>query len=48
MASLIANEFTETTASLHVSSLIEIGLLLFLVTTVMNLVGKYVIKKMSA
>lgn len=48
MASLIANEFTEATASLHVSSLIEIGLLLFLVTTVMNLVGKYVIKKMSA
>lgn len=45
MASVIANEFTEATDSTYVSALIEIGLLLFLVTALINLVGKYIIKK---
>jgi phosphate transport system permease protein len=47
MASVIANEFTEATASLHISSLIEIALLLFLVTMIVNIIGKYIIKKIS-
>jgi len=47
MASVIANEFTEATASLHISSLIEIALLLFLVTMLINIIGKYIIKKIS-
>lgn len=47
MASVIANEFTEATASLHISSLIEIALLLFLVTMIINIIGKYIIKKIS-
>lgn len=34
MASVIANEFTEATASIHLSALTEIGLLLFAVTFV--------------
>ncbi|MEJ2724471.1 MAG: phosphate ABC transporter permease subunit PstC [Deltaproteobacteria bacterium] len=42
MASVIANEFTEATATLYLSSLIEIGLLLFLVTTIINIIGKYI------
>ena len=47
MASVIANEFTEATGRLYLSSLIEIGLLLFLVTMVINIVGRYIIKKVS-
>jgi phosphate transport system permease protein len=45
MASVIANEFTEATGRLYLSSLIEIGLLLFLVTVVINITGRYIIKK---
>jgi len=37
MASVIANEFTEATVPLHISSLIEIGLLLILITLALNL-----------
>ncbi len=45
MASVIANEFTEATDSTYLSALIEIGLLLFIVTAFINLIGKYIIKK---
>lgn len=47
MASVIANEFTEATETLYLSSLIEIGLLLLLVTTIVNIIGKYIVKKQS-
>ena len=47
MASVIANEFTEATGEIYLSSLVEIGLLLFIVTMVINIIGKQVIKKMS-
>ncbi len=47
MASVIANEFTEATGKLYLSSLIEIGLLLFLVTLIVNIIGRYIIKKVS-
>lgn len=46
MASVIANEFTEATGSLYLSSLIEIGLLLFILTAILNLLGRYIIKKL--
>lgn len=36
MASVIANEFTEATSNLYLSALIEIGLLLFVLTVVVN------------
>ena len=45
MASVIANEFAEATKKLHVSALVEIGLVLFLVTTVLSIVGKWIIKR---
>lgn len=45
MASVIANEFTEATGSLYLSSLIELGLLLFLVTMIVNILGRSIIKK---
>ena len=47
MASVIANEFTEATGDVYVSSLIQIGLLLFLVTTVISIIGKQIIKRFS-
>jgi phosphate transport system permease protein len=45
MASVIANEFTEATGTLYLSSLIEIGLLLFIVSAIINTIGKYIIKR---
>ena len=47
MASVIANEFAEATETLYVSSLVEIGLLLFVVTMVVNIIGRYIIKRTS-
>ena len=45
MASVIANEFTEATARLYISALVEVGLILFLVTMIINIIGKYIIKR---
>ena len=47
MASVIANEFTEATEALYLASLVEIGLLLFIVTTIINVIGRYIIHKTS-
>jgi len=48
MASVIANEFMEASpGSLHLSSLVAVGLLLFVVTTIVNIIGRYVIKRTS-
>jgi len=47
MASVIANEFAEATDKVHVASLIEVGLLLMVVTLVINSIGRYVINRMS-
>jgi phosphate transport system permease protein len=47
MASIIANEFSEATGAVYLASLIEIALVLFVVTAVINIVGKIVIVKMS-
>ena len=46
MASVIANEFGEA-SGVHLSSLIEIGLLLFVITAIINATGKYIIKKFA-
>ncbi|MCX6256372.1 MAG: phosphate ABC transporter permease subunit PstC [Bacteroidia bacterium] len=47
MASVIANEFTEATGKIYLSALIEMGLFLFLVTTIINIIGRSVIKRFS-
>jgi phosphate transport system permease protein len=47
MASVIANEFTEAASTLYLSSLIELGLVLFLVTVIINLIGKRIIKRFT-
>lgn len=47
MASVIANEFTEATEEIYLSSLIEIGLILFVVSFAINMVGKEIIKRVG-
>ena len=47
MASVIANEFTEADKPVYLSALIELGLVLFLVTVVINLIGKRVIDRFT-
>lgn len=47
MASVIANEFTEAASSVYLSALIELGLVLFLVTVVINVIGKRIIKRFT-
>ncbi len=44
MASVIANEFTEADHPVYLSALIELGLVLFVVTVVINMIGKQLIK----
>jgi phosphate transport system permease protein len=43
MSSVIANEFTEAVGELHLSALIEIGLALFVVTIVINILAQLLI-----
>jgi phosphate transport system permease protein len=47
MASVIANEFTEADKPVYVSALIELGLVLFLVTVVINVIGKKIIDRFT-
>jgi len=43
MASVIANEFAEASGSLHISALIQVGLLLFGVTFIINSIARFLI-----
>jgi phosphate transport system permease protein len=43
MAAVIANEFTEATGDLYLSALIEVGLVLFLLTMVVNALARMLI-----
>ncbi|HVB03112.1 MAG TPA: phosphate ABC transporter permease subunit PstC [Chitinophagaceae bacterium] len=47
MASVIANEFTEATGRIYSAALIEMGLFLFIVATIINIIGKQVIKRFT-
>jgi phosphate transport system permease protein len=47
MASIIANEFTEATGKVYLASLVEIALVLFVVTAIINIAGKIIIIRMS-
>lgn len=47
LASVIANEFTEASYPLYVSSLIEIGLVLFVVTLIINVFARFLIWRMG-
>ena len=43
MASVIANEFAEASSKVHLSSLIEVGLVLFAVTFIINSLARFLI-----
>jgi phosphate transport system permease protein len=43
MASVIANEFAEATSSLYTSALIEIALILFVVTIILNIIARLIV-----
>ncbi|MCX7798636.1 MAG: phosphate ABC transporter permease subunit PstC [Melioribacter sp.] len=43
MASIIANEFTEATSELYISALIELALILFIITIVINAAARFLV-----
>lgn len=43
MASMIANEFAEATSDLYLSALVEVGLLLFVVTVIVNTLARLLV-----
>jgi phosphate transport system permease protein len=47
MASIIANEFTEATEEVYLSALLEIGLVLFVVSMIINIAGKVIIQRLD-
>jgi phosphate transport system permease protein len=47
MAAVIANEFTEATGDLHLHALIEIGLVLFIITLIVNMISRMFIWSMG-
>jgi len=47
MASVIANEFTEADHTEYLSALVELGLVLFFVTVIINLIGKRIITRFT-
>jgi phosphate transport system permease protein len=47
LASVIANEFTEATADVYLSSLVELGLILFLVTFVVNAIARVLVWRVT-
>jgi phosphate transport system permease protein len=47
ISSIIANQFNEANNPLHVSAMIELGLLLLVITAIINIIGKMIISKMS-
>jgi phosphate transport system permease protein len=47
LASVIANEFTEATGDVYLSALIELGLILFLVTFVVNAIARVLVWRVT-
>jgi phosphate transport system permease protein len=47
MAAVIANEFTEATDDLYLNALVEIGLVLFVITLVINVLSRLLIWSMN-
>ena len=47
MAAVIANEFTEADTDLYLSALIEIGLVLFVITIIINAISRFLIWSVS-
>ena len=47
LASVIANEFAEAVSSLHTSALIQLGLILFIVTLVLNTIARLLVWRVA-
>ena len=47
MASLIANEFSEATGDLHLSALMAIGFVLFVITLIVNAIARWLVWRVS-
>jgi phosphate transport system permease protein len=43
MASIIANEFAESVSQLHTDALVEIGLVLFIITLLLNILARFLV-----
>jgi phosphate transport system permease protein len=43
MASLIANEFSEATNDLHLSALMAVGAILFVITLIVNAIARWLV-----
>ena len=48
MASLIANEFSEATTDIHISALMAVGFVLFVITLVINGIARWMVSRMGA
>ena len=47
MSSIIANEFAEAVSPLHTSALLEIGLVLFLITLILNVIARLLVWRVA-
>jgi phosphate transport system permease protein len=47
MSSVIANQFAEATSNLHAEALIEIGLILFVMTLILNIVARFLVWRVT-
>jgi phosphate transport system permease protein len=47
IASALANEFTEAVGDLYFSSLIELGLILFVITTIVLAISKFMLSRLA-
>ena len=47
MASLIANEFSEATSDLHLSALMAVGFVLFVITIIVNMIARWLVARTS-
>jgi phosphate transport system permease protein len=47
MSSIIANEFAEATSTLHLQALVEIGLILFILTLLLNLLARFLVWRVA-
>src|SRR3989441_6820073 len=43
LASVVANEFTEATGDVYLSALVEVGLALFIVTIIVNILAQFLV-----
>lgn len=47
LASIIASQFTESSGSLHLAAMVELGLVLFIITTIINAISHQIISRLG-